>query len=76
MVSPNTSSFFSTTPVYLSLRELHQVWPESNQGDMLKPQCVVGDSSTVGKGSKYLKSWIEWLEMEADVRYAGDYAAI
>ncbi|WWC69923.1 uncharacterized protein I206_103867 [Kwoniella pini CBS 10737] len=36
--------------------------------------CVVGDSSTVGKGSKYLKKWMEWLENEADVRYAGDEA--
>jgi DNA polymerase alpha-associated DNA helicase A len=35
-------------------------------------QCVVGDSSTVGQGSKYLKSWMEWLETNADVRYAGD----
>ena len=34
--------------------------------------CVVGDSSTVGKGSKYLKSWMDWLENNADVRYAGD----
>ena len=35
-------------------------------------QCVVGDSSTVGQGSKYLKKWMEWLETNADVRYAGD----
>ncbi|ORX35634.1 putative DNA helicase [Kockovaella imperatae] len=34
--------------------------------------CVVGDSSTVGKGSKYLKNWMDWLENNADVRYAGD----
>ncbi|WRT66637.1 uncharacterized protein IL334_003596 [Kwoniella shivajii] len=34
--------------------------------------CVVGDSSTVGKGSKYLKKWMDWLESEADVRWAGD----
>ncbi|EIW65924.1 hypothetical protein TREMEDRAFT_72495 [Tremella mesenterica DSM 1558] len=34
--------------------------------------CVVGDSDTVGKGSKYLKSWMTWLEANADVRYAGD----
>jgi len=34
--------------------------------------CVVGDSDTVGKGSKYLKEWMEWLEENADVRYAGD----
>jgi DNA polymerase alpha-associated DNA helicase A len=33
---------------------------------------VIGDSSTVGKGSKYLRSWMEWLEGNADVRYAGD----
>ncbi|WVQ99708.1 hypothetical protein IAU59_006849 [Kwoniella sp. CBS 9459] len=36
--------------------------------------CVVGDSSTVGKGSKYLKKWMDWLEAEADVRWAGDEA--
>ncbi|ORY26302.1 P-loop containing nucleoside triphosphate hydrolase protein [Naematelia encephala] len=34
--------------------------------------CVVGDSATVAKGSKYLKSWMDWLEAEADVRWAGD----
>ncbi|WVF71157.1 hypothetical protein IAT40_005955 [Kwoniella sp. CBS 6097] len=36
--------------------------------------CVVGDSSTVSKGSKYLKRWMDWLEAEADVRWAGDEA--
>ncbi|OCF38686.1 DNA helicase [Kwoniella heveanensis CBS 569] len=36
--------------------------------------CVVGDSSTVGKGSKYLKKSMDWLEAEADVRWAGDEA--
>ena len=34
-------------------------------------QCVVGDSSTVCHGSKYLKKWIAWLDANADVRYAG-----
>ncbi len=34
-------------------------------------QCVVGDSSTVGKGSKYLKNWMDWLEEHADVRWPG-----
>jgi DNA polymerase alpha-associated DNA helicase A len=34
--------------------------------------CVVGDSGTVGKGSKYLREWIGWLEENADVRWAGD----
>ncbi|WVQ77797.1 hypothetical protein IAR50_007487 [Cryptococcus sp. DSM 104548] len=34
--------------------------------------CVVGDSKTVGRGSKYLKKWMDWLEAEADVRWAGD----
>lgn len=34
--------------------------------------CVVGDSSTVSKGSKYLKSWMSWLENNADVRWPGD----
>ncbi|KAH9962122.1 P-loop containing nucleoside triphosphate hydrolase protein [Russula dissimulans] len=33
--------------------------------------CVVGDSSTVQHGSKYLKDWLVWLEENADVRYAG-----
>ncbi|KAJ7764583.1 AAA domain-containing protein [Mycena maculata] len=33
--------------------------------------CVVGDSSTVCYGGKYLKSWLAWLEQNADVRYAG-----
>ncbi|KAJ8091832.1 hypothetical protein PM082_021068 [Marasmius tenuissimus] len=32
--------------------------------------CVVGDSSTVSRGSKYLSKWMEWLEANADVRYA------
>ncbi|KAK1222273.1 hypothetical protein PQX77_014906 [Marasmius sp. AFHP31] len=32
--------------------------------------CVVGDSSTVSRGSKYLLKWMEWLEANADVRYA------
>nr|KIR45308.1 DNA helicase [Cryptococcus bacillisporus CA1280] len=34
--------------------------------------CVVGDSKTVSKGTKYLKKWMDWLEAEADVRWAGD----
>jgi DNA polymerase alpha-associated DNA helicase A len=34
--------------------------------------CVIGDSDTVGKGSKYLAAWMKWLEDHADVRYAGD----
>ncbi|KAH8101747.1 P-loop containing nucleoside triphosphate hydrolase protein [Cristinia sonorae] len=33
--------------------------------------CVIGDSSTVQHGSGYLKSWMTWLENNADVRYAG-----
>lgn len=33
--------------------------------------CVVGDSSTIRHGSKYLKDWLSWLEENADVRYAG-----
>ncbi|KAI0267266.1 P-loop containing nucleoside triphosphate hydrolase protein [Gloeopeniophorella convolvens] len=32
--------------------------------------CVVGDSSTVQHGGKYLKDWLTWLEENADVRYA------
>ncbi|KAJ9095628.1 hypothetical protein QFC21_005499 [Naganishia friedmannii] len=35
--------------------------------------CVVGDSGTVGKGSGYLKKWMEFLEEHADVRWAGDH---
>ncbi len=31
--------------------------------------CVVGDSETVGKGSRFLKRWMEHLEAEADLRY-------
>lgn len=31
--------------------------------------CVIGDSETVGKGSRFLKSWMEHLEKEADLRY-------
>lgn len=30
--------------------------------------CIVGDSGTVGKGSKFLKHWMDWLEEHADVR--------
>jgi DNA polymerase alpha-associated DNA helicase A len=33
--------------------------------------CVVGDSSTVGEGSEFLKKWMSWLEENADVRMAG-----
>jgi len=33
--------------------------------------CIVGDSSTVQHGGKYLKDWLAWLEDNADVRYAG-----
>jgi DNA polymerase alpha-associated DNA helicase A len=29
---------------------------------------VVGDSTTVAKGSDYLKRWMAWLEEEALVR--------
>ena len=31
--------------------------------------CVIGDSETVGKGSSFLKKWMEHLEKEADLRY-------
>lgn len=31
--------------------------------------CVVGDGETVGKGSAFLKRWMEFLEAEADLRY-------
>ncbi|KAF7293044.1 AAA domain-containing protein [Mycena indigotica] len=33
--------------------------------------CIVGDSSTVSYGGKYLKKWLGWLDGNADVRYAG-----
>ncbi len=32
----------------------------------------MGDSATVGKGSKYLEKWMAWLEANADVRWAGE----
>ncbi|KAL8698765.1 MAG: hypothetical protein Q9201_006396 [Fulgogasparrea decipioides] len=31
--------------------------------------CVVGDSETVSKGSKFLKEWMRHLEEHADLRY-------
>ncbi|KAL8673970.1 MAG: hypothetical protein Q9168_001613 [Polycauliona sp. 1 TL-2023] len=31
--------------------------------------CVVGDSETVSKGSKFLKEWMQHLEEHADLRY-------
>ena len=31
--------------------------------------CVIGDAETVGKGSGFLKRWMEHLEAEADLRY-------
>ncbi|KAK4939219.1 hypothetical protein LTR28_009418, partial [Elasticomyces elasticus] len=31
--------------------------------------CVVGDSETVGRGSDFLKRWMEFLEENADLRY-------
>ncbi|OCK84972.1 P-loop containing nucleoside triphosphate hydrolase protein [Lepidopterella palustris CBS 459.81] len=31
--------------------------------------CVIGDSETVGRGSKFLKKWMEFLEENADLRY-------
>lgn len=31
--------------------------------------CVIGDSDTVGRGSKFLKRWMEFLEEHADLRY-------
>ncbi|KAL8873118.1 MAG: hypothetical protein Q9174_001365 [Haloplaca sp. 1 TL-2023] len=31
--------------------------------------CVVGDSETVSKGSKFLKAWMQHLEENADLRY-------
>ena len=34
--------------------------------------CVIGDSGTVGKGSEFLRRWMEWLEGHAEVRFAGD----
>ncbi|KAJ3757511.1 P-loop containing nucleoside triphosphate hydrolase protein [Lentinula raphanica] len=33
--------------------------------------CVIGDSSTVKHGGGYLKKWMQWLDENADVRYAG-----
>ncbi|GAB7340135.1 hypothetical protein MBLNU457_6619t2 [Dothideomycetes sp. NU457] len=31
--------------------------------------CIVGDAETVGGGSKFLKSWMSFLEENADLRY-------
>ncbi|KAL8691807.1 MAG: hypothetical protein Q9218_003053 [Villophora microphyllina] len=31
--------------------------------------CIVGDSETVSKGSKFLKEWMQHLEEHADLRY-------
>ncbi|PSN66502.1 DNA-binding protein SMUBP-2 [Corynespora cassiicola Philippines] len=31
--------------------------------------CVVGDSDTVGRGSRFLKAWMDFLEENADLRY-------
>jgi len=31
--------------------------------------CVIGDGETVGKGSVFLRRWMEFLEREADLRY-------
>lgn len=31
--------------------------------------CVIGDSETVGRGSKFLKEWMAFLEEKADLRY-------
>ncbi|KAJ3973634.1 AAA domain-containing protein [Lentinula raphanica] len=33
--------------------------------------CVIGDSSTVKHGGSYLNKWMQWLDENADVRYAG-----
>jgi len=34
--------------------------------------CVVGDSETIKAGGHYLRSWMNWLENEADVRFGGE----
>lgn len=34
-------------------------------------QCVIGDSSTVQHGGKFLKKWMAWLEDNAEVYYGG-----
>ncbi|WPH02422.1 DNA polymerase alpha-associated DNA helicase A-like protein [Acrodontium crateriforme] len=31
--------------------------------------CIIGDSDTVGRGSKFLRSWMGYLEEHADLRY-------
>ncbi|EJD02064.1 P-loop containing nucleoside triphosphate hydrolase protein [Fomitiporia mediterranea MF3/22] len=33
--------------------------------------CVIGDSSTVQHGGKFLKAWMAWLENNAEVYYGG-----
>ncbi|EKG20325.1 ATPase AAA+ type core [Macrophomina phaseolina MS6] len=31
--------------------------------------CVIGDSETVGRGSRFLKRWMDFLQEQADLRY-------
>ena len=31
--------------------------------------CVIGDAETVGKGSGFLKRWMDFLEGSGDLRY-------
>lgn len=31
--------------------------------------CVIGDSETVSRGSKFLKEWMAFMEDKADLRY-------
>jgi len=33
--------------------------------------CIVGDSSTVSEGSKYLKDYMTWLEENSELKLAG-----
>ncbi|KAL6711436.1 hypothetical protein ACN47E_004370 [Coniothyrium glycines] len=39
--------------------------------------CVIGDSETISKGSRFLASWMDFLEADADLRYPnwGDVCA-
>ncbi|KZT00181.1 P-loop containing nucleoside triphosphate hydrolase protein [Laetiporus sulphureus 93-53] len=33
--------------------------------------CVIGDSSTIQHGGRFLKKWMAWLDANVDVRYGG-----
>jgi DNA polymerase alpha-associated DNA helicase A len=34
--------------------------------------CVIGDSETVGKSNHFYHSWYEWMNENAEIRYANE----